>query len=87
MDHARPLSPVSPNTKRMRALINGDAHDVPPSSMPPSLPRLPPLPPPPPSPRRRFSNPHHGLMREFGGVRRWCAMYRGDAPWPELADV
>lgn len=70
-----------------------------PCPAPPPLPlQLPPLPPllaPPvqaqPAIRQRpahpLNNPHAGLMRPYGGVERWCAMMRGEIPWPTDAEM
>ena len=130
LDNVRPLSPVSPSTKRMRLLICGDSVAVdasPPSlqaplamdldlrgfgaSAPlpplPPLPEpelrglppeftpcpLPPLPPRSPSPQAAPTAPplpppkgvlwkHTGLMQQFGGIKKWLAMKRGELPWP-----
>lgn len=63
-------------------------------------PRLPPLPDAPQATsmpaassqasRIPFPGPHAGLMRPYGGIKRWMAMQRGEIPWPseeELKDL
>ena len=54
---------------------------APPPSLSASIPPLP-LPSVPPQAGRAIDDPHAGLMREYGGVKRWCAMMRGELPWP-----
>jgi len=142
LDNVRPLSPVSPSTKRMRLLICGDSVAVDaslpppplqaplamdldlrgfgasaplpplppllPQPMPPPVPHglppeftpcaLPPLPPRSPSPQAAPTAPpippplppqkgvlwkHPGILSEFGGLKRWLAMKRGEIPFPE----
>ncbi len=35
----------------------------------------------------RFPPKHAGLMRPYGGIVRWCAMRRGELPWPREPPV
>jgi hypothetical protein len=66
--------------------------------LPPHLTPLPEVVPPPvmptassqPSWPSSFPGPHAGLMRPYGGIKRWMAMQRGEIPWPseeELKDA
>lgn len=72
-----------------------------PSTLPPTLPPLPTLPSVTPLPAARPLSPpsppnavrampglrHAGLLREYGGIRRYMQMQRGERPWPSQADA
>ena len=76
--------PAQPSPKR-----HCPSHSLPPT-LPPVLhvPPRPPSPPSPPNPVRAMPGLRHaGLMHEYGGVRRWVQMRRGERPWPHMADA
>lgn len=59
---------------------------------PPRLAPLPTMPPPPPpmpttATRLSFPGPHAGLMRPYGGIKRYMAMQRGEIPWPSEQEL